>query len=84
MATLPIMLGAIQVLHNADGGGGGGFVRFSRKKCYEGVRFNAISVTRGWMGVHFPGKKHYITFEWPLEASTVNNTLHNVMAACDN
>ena len=36
--------GAIQVLRNADGGGG---VHFSEKKHYEGVRFNVISVTRG-------------------------------------
>ena len=35
---------------------GVGGVKFSRKKCYEGVMFNAISVTRGWVGVQFPGK----------------------------
>ena len=58
-------LGAIQVLRNADGGGGGG-VKFSEKKLYEGVRFNVISITRGWVGVQFPGKKRYITLEWPL------------------
>ena len=40
--------GAIQVLRNADGVGG---VKFSGKKRYEGVRFNVISVTRGWVGV---------------------------------
>ena len=33
------------------GGGGGGGVNFSRKKHYEGVRFNVISVTKGWVGV---------------------------------
>ena len=33
------------MLRNADGGGGG--VRFSGKKRYEGVMFNVISVTRG-------------------------------------
>ena len=44
-------LGAIQVLRNADGGGGG--VRFSGKKRYEGVMFNVINVTRGWVGVQF-------------------------------
>ena len=43
------------MLRNADGGGEGG-VRFSRKKCYEGVMFNVISVTRGWVGVQFPEK----------------------------
>ena len=41
------------MLHNAVGGGGGGV----RKKHYEGVRFNVISVMRGWVGVKFPEKK---------------------------
>ena len=44
------------MLRNADGGGGGGGVRFSRKKRYEGVMFNVISVTRGWVWVQFPEK----------------------------
>ena len=35
-------LGAIQV--------------FSGKQRYEGVMFNVISVTRGWVGVQFPEK----------------------------
>ena len=52
------------MLRNAVGGGGG--VRFPGKKCYEGVRFNIISVARGWVGVKFPGKKRYVTLEWPL------------------
>ena len=43
------------VLRNAVGVGGG--VSFHRKKRYEDVRFNVISVTRGWVGVKFPGKK---------------------------
>ena len=60
------LLGAIQVLRNTDRGGGGGGVKFSRKKRYEGVRFNVISVTRGWVGVQFPEKKRYVTLEWPL------------------
>ena len=47
-------LGVIQVLPNADVGGGGGSI--FRKKHYEGVRFNVISVTRGWVGVQFPEK----------------------------
>ena len=51
------------MLRNADGGGGG--VKFSRKKRYEGVRINVICVTRGWVGVQFPGKKRYVTLEWP-------------------
>ena len=35
---------------------GVGGVTFSGKKRYEGVRFNVISVTRGLVGVQFPGK----------------------------
>ena len=46
-----MVLGAIPLLHNADGG-----VWFSGKKHYEGVMFNVISVTRGWVGVQFPEK----------------------------
>ena len=45
---------------------GVGGVRFSGKKRYEGVRFNVISVTRGWVWVQFPEKKRYVTLEWPL------------------
>ena len=30
------------------------------------VSFNVISVTRGWVGVKFPGKKRYVALEWPL------------------
>ena len=51
------------MLRNADGVGG---VKFSGKKRYEGVRFNVICVTRGWVGVKFSEKKHYVTLEWPL------------------
>ena len=31
-------------------------VSFSGKNRYEGVMFNVISVTRGWVGVQFPEK----------------------------
>ena len=48
-------MGAIQVLRNAVGGGVRD-VSFPGKKRYEGVWFNVISVTRGWVGVQFPGK----------------------------
>ena len=41
------------MLRNADGGGG---VRFSGKNRYEGVMFNVISVTRGWVRVQFAEK----------------------------
>ena len=36
--------------------GVGGGVRFSGKNRYEGVMFNVISVTRGWVGVQFAEK----------------------------
>ena len=42
--------------------------QLSRKKVNEGVRFNIISVTRGWVGVKFPGKKRYVPLEWPIRA----------------
>ena len=50
------MLGGIQVLRNADGGRGG-VSHFPGESVtplryylrYEGVRFNVISVTRGWV-----------------------------------
>ena len=41
-----------------------------KKMRYKGVRFNVISVTRGWVGVKFPGKKRYVTLEWPLKYET--------------
>ena len=59
-----VPFGAIQVLRNAVGGGGVIFP--AGKKIYEGVWFNVISVTRGWVGVKFPGKKRCITLEWPI------------------
>ena len=43
-------LGVIHVLR-------GWVVSIFRKKRYEGVRFNVISVTREWVGVQFPEKK---------------------------
>ena len=42
------------MLRNAEGGGGCQILR--EKNRYEGVRFNVISVTRGWVGVQFPQK----------------------------
>ena len=44
-------LGAIQVLRNADGGGGGCLIFWKK-----GVMFNVISVTRGWVGFQFTEK----------------------------
>ena len=60
------------MLHNVDGGGG---VRFSGKKRYEGVRFNGISDMRGWVGVKFPEKKRYVTLEWPLTTLVIISVL---------
>ena len=60
------------MLRNADGGGGWVSI-FSGKKRYEGVRFNVISVTRGWVGVQCPQKKRYVTLEWPQMHSFDNN-----------
>ena len=42
-------LGPIQVLRKQWG-----CVSFPGKNCYEGVMFNVISLTRGWVGVKFP------------------------------
>ena len=58
---------------------GVGGVRFCGKKCYEGVRFNVISITMGWVGVKFPGKKRYVTLEWPL---TYTHASTNVNKHC--
>ena len=50
------------MLSNALRGGG---CQFFRKKCYEGVWFNVISVTRG---SNFQKKvlRTGVTLEWPL------------------
>ena len=56
------MYGAIQVLRNTVGGGM--VSDFPEKMGYEHAWFNVISVTRGWVGVKFPEKKHYVTLEW--------------------
>ena len=40
------------MLCNAVGGGGS----VHGKKRYKGVRYNVITVTRGWVGVKFPEK----------------------------
>ena len=59
----------MQVLHNADGGGG---CQIFQKKRYECVRFNVISFTRGWVGVQFPEKKRYVTLECPLTSDDLD------------
>ena len=42
-----------------------GVLAFPEQKRYEGVRFNVISATRGWVGVKFPANKRYVTLAWP-------------------
>ena len=64
------------MLRNADGGGG---VRFYGKKRCQGVRFNVICVTRGWVGVQFPQKKRYVTLEWPLGGGNGNSDLEAIV-----
>ena len=63
---------------------GVGGVKFSGKKRYEGVWFNVISVTRGWVGVQFPEKERYVvvlvadvglTLEWPLSEKAIPRIL---------
>ena len=49
---------AIQVLRTEVGG-----LIFPGKKRYEGVRFNVISITWGWVGVKYPGEMRYLTLE---------------------
>ena len=39
-------------------------VQFPGKKRYEGVRFNVIGITRGWVSTF--QKKRYVTLECPL------------------
>ena len=53
-------------------GGGWGVSNF-KEKCYEGQRFNVISVTRGWVGVQFPRKRCYVTLEWPNTHISLNS-----------
>ena len=68
--------GGMLVLRNAMGG-----IKFPGKSIYEDIRFNAISVTRGWMGVKFPDNKHYVTLERPpiyMEAGTFHLIEFNV------
>ena len=59
-------------------GWGGGVLNYLEKwvNNYEGVTFNVIGVSRGWVGVQIPGKRHYVTLEWPL------NIMHQVGLKC--
>ena len=70
---------AIRVLRNAVGGGG---CQLSRKKSVTKVygstlllALRGITVTSGWVGVKFPGKKRYVTLEWPLSGGPEGSNL---------
>ena len=49
------------MLHNTVGGER--VSDFPEKMRYEDVRFNIISIMRGWVGVIFTEKKLYVTHE---------------------
>ena len=51
------------MLRNAVGGRA---CQLSQKKRCEDVRFSVISVTKGWVGVKFQGKKRFVSLNWPL------------------
>ena len=52
------------MLRNAVAMGG---CQISLKKRYEDLRFNVISITRGWVGgCRISRKNSYVTAEWPL------------------
>ena len=50
-------------------------VCFPGKKRYEGVWFNVISITRGWVGVKCPGEKRYVTLNTVILFSQEGNPL---------
>ena len=52
------------MLRNAVGGGS--VSDFSEKSVTKICGSTLFSVSRGWVGVEFPGKKRYVTLEWPL------------------
>ena len=54
---------------------GVGVSNFPGEKRYEGLWFNVISITRGWVGVQFSGKKRYETLEWPLTHCMIDRSL---------
>ena len=60
--------GAIQVLRNAIWGWG---VSAFKEKSVTKVRFNGISIARGWVGGISPGKKRYVTLELLLYRVTM-------------
>ena len=68
--SLWFTLGVIQVLRNTVGVEGVSFPGKSVMKVYDS-RFNVISVTRGWVGFKFLGKKHYVTRKVDPESARV-------------
>ena len=64
MFALTCQLGAIQVLRNADGGGRVSTLLGKSVTKLEGSTLLALR-GGGW-GSIFPGKRRYVTLEWPL------------------
>ena len=61
----PVLLWAIQVLRNADGGEG--VSNFPGKKCYEGVRSMLLALRGGGWGFNFQERSvTQCSLEWPL------------------
>ena len=66
MSECDTRYGDIEVLRNTVGGGRvSAFLKKSITKMY-GSSLLALRLTREWVGVDFPEKKRYVTFEWPL------------------
>ena len=53
------------MLRNADGGGGVSDFPDRSVTKVQGSMLSALR-TKVRVGVQFPGKKHYVTLEWPL------------------
>ena len=52
------------------------------EELHKGLWFNVVSITRGWVGVKFQGKKRYVTLEWPLKLRLYSS--QNVHTICQN
>ena len=63
-------------------------VTFPEQKHYEDVRFNVISITRGWVGIKFPEKKALRkawTAHYSIQSTTYdddNADINSLVDAC--
>ena len=55
------------MLRNAVGGRWGS--AFLEKSVTEVYGSTLLALRGGWVGVKFPGKKRYVTLEWPLTST---------------